>query len=73
MLRSVDGPPCALALGRGGKSLAAAGERGITPWHAASVGARAARRIGLREVVSLALGPDGRALVTGGQDGWVRL
>jgi WD40 repeat protein len=29
-------------------------------------------RIGLREVLSLAFGPDGRTLMTSGQDGWVR-
>jgi hypothetical protein len=63
----------ALAFSRDGKSLAAAGERGVMHWDTASAGERAAARIGLREVVSLAIGPDGRTLVTGGQDGWVRI
>jgi WD40 repeat protein len=70
-LRTGDGHTPALTFSRDGRFLAVAGERGVSLWDTAS-GERAAPRIGLRQVVGLALGPDGRSLATGGADGWVR-
>lgn len=70
-LRTGDGETRALAFSRDGRLLAAMGERGVTLWDTVS-GQRAASRIDLSDASGLALGPDGRSLVTGGFDGWVR-
>jgi WD40 repeat protein len=71
--KSDDGRISALAFRRDGGMLASAGERGVSLWDTKVGGERAAMRIGLRGGISLAFGPDGRSLATGGQDGYVRL
>jgi WD40 repeat protein len=70
-LRTGDGHTRALTFSRDGRLLAAMGERGVSLWDTA-LGERAAPSIGLSDASGLALGPDGRSLVTGGFDGWVR-
>jgi WD40 repeat protein len=70
-LRTGGGETRALTFSRDGRLLAAMGERGVSLWDTVS-GERAASRIELSDASGLALGPDGRSLVTGGFDGWVR-
>jgi WD40 repeat protein len=68
-----DGIISAVAFRLDGGMLASAGERGVSLWDTKAGGEPAAMRIGLRGGISLAFGPDGRSLATGGRDGYVRL